>query len=69
MASNLSKAAIELLGELAIIPQVVGYDHRIKELDEAKPRLIEWISGQGYLASAEGRSLLEARAALEGQRQ
>lgn len=56
--SQISEPALALLGELTIIPQVVGYDHRIRELDEARPRLIEWVSGQGYLASDAGRDLL-----------
>jgi hypothetical protein len=56
--TEISQAACELLSELTITPQVVGYDHRIKELDEAQPRLIEWVAGQGYIASAAGRALL-----------
>ena len=55
---TISKPALKLLGELANVPQIVGYDHRIKELDEAKPRLIERVSSQGYIASEAGRGLL-----------
>jgi hypothetical protein len=54
----ISKAALELLSELTVTPQSVGYDHRIKELDEAQPRLIQWVSGQGYFVSDAGRALL-----------
>lgn len=60
MTTAISKAAMELLAELAIVPQVVGYDHRIRELDEATPRLIEWEAGFGYIASDAGRALLNA---------
>lgn len=60
---TISKDAMDLLNELTIIPQVVGYDHRIRELDEAKPRLIEWIAGEGYFASEAGRELLANEAA------
>ena len=54
----IGQKAMDLLKEIEIIPQVVGYDHRIRELDEAKPRLIEWESGFGYVASEAGRALL-----------
>jgi hypothetical protein len=57
---EISPDALALLREMEFVPQVVGYDHRIKELDEAKPRLIEWESGWGYIASAAGRALLAA---------
>lgn len=59
----ISKEAMELLGELTVIPQVVGYDHRIRELDEAQPRLIQWVVGQGYFVSDAGRALLSGLAA------
>lgn len=48
--------AMALLKELSVIPQVVGYDHRIAELDNA--RLIEWRSGEGYFISQAGRAAL-----------
>lgn len=54
----ISAAARDLLNQLTIIPQVVGYDHRIKELDEARPRLIQWVAGEGYFISDAGRALL-----------
>jgi hypothetical protein len=65
---SISKEAMALLDELRIAPQVIGYDHRIRELDEAKPRLIEWVSGQGYFASRSGRKLLATRQAASGTR-
>lgn len=58
MSGNVSTAAMALLAELAVAPEVVGYDHRIRELDEASPRLIEWIAGLGYSASPAGRAAL-----------
>jgi hypothetical protein len=57
--SDISPAAIKILRELAVAPQVIGYDYCIKELDEAQPRLVEWLSGHGYIASAAGHALLE----------
>lgn len=56
----ISKDAADLLADLTTIPQVVGYDHRIRELDEAQPRLIEWVPGWGYAASEAGRAYLAA---------
>lgn len=58
---QISKDALALLSELSVIPQVVGYDHRIRELDEAVPRLIQWVSGQGYFISDAGRAFLAVR--------
>lgn len=58
-STEISKEAMALLRNLAIVPQVVGYDFLVKELDEAKPRLIEWLPGVGYFASAAGHALLE----------
>lgn len=49
---QISEAAMRLLRELAIVPESAGYDHRIAELDKA--RLIEWLPGWGYGASAAG---------------
>lgn len=59
----ISSAALDLLADLAIIPQVVGYDHRVRELDEAIPRLIEWMPGHGYIASQAGRDVLTVKTA------
>lgn len=56
MSVTISTNAMELLRELTIIPQVVGYDHRIAELDEA--RLITWVPGEGYSASEAGHELV-----------
>jgi hypothetical protein len=58
-STEISKEAVVLLRDLAVTPQVVGYDFLVKELDEAKPRLIEWLPGVGYFASAAGHALLE----------
>lgn len=58
---HITEASVALLRDLTIIPQVVGYDHRISELDNA--RLIQWISGQGYFVSDEGRAFLAQRRA------
>lgn len=52
----LSDAAFALLRELEHVPQVVGYDHRIAELDNAG--LIRWESGLGYVASHAGLAAL-----------
>jgi len=56
--TEISQKAMDLLKEIEIVPQVVGYDYRIRELDEAKPRLIVWEAGFGYVASEAGRALL-----------
>lgn len=48
--------AVSLLADLTVIPQVVGYDHRIRQLDEA--RFIIWVSGEGYFISPTGREFL-----------
>lgn len=63
MAEALSPAAVDLLADLAHVPQSTGYDHRIRELDEHKPRLIEWVPGWGYGPTEAGRALLAARLA------
>jgi hypothetical protein len=55
---KISDAAIELLRVLAIIPECVGYDHRVRELDEHKPPLIEWLPRHGYTASVAGHQFL-----------
>lgn len=52
----ISDASLSLLQDLTIVPQVVGYDHRISELDRAG--LIEWVPGWGYQASKAGRAAL-----------
>jgi hypothetical protein len=57
---EISEASIELLRELAIIPDCVGYDHRVRELDEHKPPLIEWLPRHGYTASHAGHEFLKA---------
>lgn len=61
MAQEISDAALKLLSELTVIPQVVGYDHRLRELDEAQPRLITWIPREGYFVSEAGLELLASR--------
>lgn len=53
----ISETSIELLRDLLYVAQVVGYDHRIAELDNA--RLIEWKSGEGYIISDKGLRFLE----------
>jgi hypothetical protein len=58
---KISDAAMALLQELSIIPQVVGYDHRIAALDDAG--LIEWKSGEGYFISEVGRAVLQPKGA------
>jgi len=55
-AKPISEPSLALLQELSVIPQVVGYDHRIAELDQA--RLIQWVAGEGYFISDAGRSAL-----------
>jgi len=58
-AVKLSRESERLLQDLAVAPEVVGYDHRIAELDNAG--LITWIAGYGYCASAAGRAALRSR--------
>lgn len=58
--TQISEAAMRLLAELAAVPQVVGYDHRIAELEAA--RLVEWEPGWGYKASAAGRAAISGDA-------
>lgn len=58
---EISAPSMALLRDLEFTPQVVGYDHRIAELDKA--RLIKWESGLGYIASEAGLALLKAGAA------
>lgn len=54
--TSISEPALALLRELAIIPQVIGFDHRIAELDEA--RLITWVPGEGYFIAHSGIDFL-----------
>lgn len=63
---EISAPAIALLSDLTVIPQVVGYDHRIRELDEAG--LIHWIPGQGYFAARNGRELLASLSSTMGEK-
>lgn len=62
----ISDEAKSLLSELSITPQVVGYDHRIAELDRAN--LIVWVSGRGYFAREKARDLLRDIQLTEDQR-
>lgn len=52
----ISATSMALLRDLEFVPQVVGYDHRIAELDTAK--LITWEPGFGYIASEQGRAAI-----------
>lgn len=62
--SEISEASMALLQELSIIPQVVGYDNRVAELDAAK--LIQWKSGEGYFISDKGREALKRAQPSDG---
>lgn len=49
----ISKDALALLADLIEHPhQVLGYDFRVKALDE--DGLIDWVSGLGYAATPKG---------------
>ena len=54
---TISPKSLALLRELEHVPQGVGYNHEIAELDAA--RLIRWEHGFGYIASEDGRELLK----------
>lgn len=55
-STELSQAALMLLRDMEFVPQVVGYDHRISELDAAG--MIQWAPGLGYEPSPAGREYL-----------
>lgn len=60
--TEISEKAVALLRDLAGLPQSCGYNHEIKELDDA--RLIYWKAGEGYAASDKGREYLLTKAGM-----